>query len=251
MCGEPHGKPMRIPVAIGDLASGLFAAVGIITALFTREHTHVGCKVETSLVDAVMSLLSLEYQSYFITGGLPSPAGMRHPTGPMVGIFQTKDGYLALGPSWPRIARIVNKDWMTEDPRFSTVVRRFEHKKDLEDLIEDGLSQGETKDWLDLMHVEDIAAAPINTLDRAVCDPQIVHNKTIITMHHQAYGKAKGIACPIRMPGVATRGHTPAPTLGENTIEVLKGLLGYSDERVARLKAEEDKRSASRVRRRL
>ncbi|MFC1925544.1 CaiB/BaiF CoA transferase family protein [Chloroflexota bacterium] len=237
--GEPGGRPMRVPVTIADLAGGFFAATGVIAALYEREHTGLGRKVEVNLLDAVMYYLSAHFQFYFITGEAPQPQGSRHPTTPMVGIFQTRNGYLALGPSWPRIARVVNKEWMIDDPRFNTVEGRFENKKDFEDLIEDGLRQADTEDWLELMHLEDIACAPVNTLDKVVKDPQIVHNKTITTMHHPLCGEIRGIDCPINMIDAMEEEHMPPPTLGQHTDEVLKGILGYSDEKIRRLKDEE------------
>ena len=237
--GEPGGRPMRVPVTIADLAGGYFAATGVIAALYEREHTGLGRKVEVNLLSAVMYYLCAHFQFYFTTGQVPQPQGSRHPTMPMVGIFQTRNGHLALGPSWPRVARAVNKEWMIDDPRFNTVEGRFENKKDLEDLIEDGLRQADTEDWLELMRIEDIACAPVYTLDKVVNDPQIVHNKTITTLHHPLCGEIRGIDCPIKIREAREEEHSPPPTLGQHTDEVLKGILGYSEEKVRRLKEEE------------
>jgi crotonobetainyl-CoA:carnitine CoA-transferase CaiB-like acyl-CoA transferase len=237
--GEPGGRPMRVPVTIADLAGGFFAATGVIAALYDREHTGLGRKVEVNLLDAVMYYLSAHFQFYFTTGEVPRPHGSRHPTTPMAGIFQTRNGYLVLGPSWPRIARVINKEWMIDDPRFSTAEERVKNKKDLEDLIEDGLRQADTEDWLELMHLEDIACAPVYTLDKVVNDPQIVHNKTITTLHHPLCGEIRGIDCPIKIREAKEVEHSPPPTLGQHTDEVLKEILGYSEEKVRRLKEEE------------
>lgn len=253
LCGEPGGRPMRIPIPIADLAAGFFAASGIMAALFEREHTGVGRRVEVNMLDAIMYLLATNFQSYFITGEVPKPQGSRHSIAPMVGIFQTRNGYLVLGPSWPRIARVIGKEWMIDDPRFDTVEKRFQNKRELEDLIEEGLRQADTEDWLELMHVEDIPAGPVHTLDKAIDDPQVIHNQTVVKLDHPVYGMTQGIECPIKMTDVAAAAHVAAPTLGQHTEEVLKALLGYSDDKIRKLK--HDERIAGeldpRVRRRL
>lgn len=246
--GEPNGRPMRVPVTIADLAGGFFAATGVISALYEREHTGTGRKVEINMLDAVMYYLSAHFQFYFITGEVPLPQGSRHPTTPMVGIFQTRNGYLALGPSWPRICRVVNKEWMIDDPRFNTVEGRFQNKKDMEDLIEEGLLQADTEDWLELMRIEDIACAPVLTLDKVIHDPQIVHNRTITTMQHTTCGEIRGVECPIKMIGAAEEEHLAPPILGQHTNEVLQEILGYSEEKIRRLKEEEETAEEVRAR---
>jgi CoA:oxalate CoA-transferase len=238
MSGEPGGRPMRVPVHVADLAGGFFAATGIIAALNKRERTGSGYRIEVNLLDAIMYYMSTDFQSYFVSGQVPGPSGSRHPRAPMVGSFQTRNGYLVLGPSWPRIARVIGKEWMLEDPRFNTVEKRFENKRELEDLIEEGLRQADTEDWLEIMREEDIAAGPVNTLEEAVRDPQVIHNRTVVSMRHPVVGEVKGIDCPIRFCGVAEHDHSAPPTLGQDTEEVLKGLLGYSDERINVLKNE-------------
>ena len=246
LCGEPGGRPMRVPVHTADLAAGFFAATGIIAALFKRRQWGTGCKIEVNMLDALMYYMSTDFQSYFITGEVPEACGSRHHRAPMVGVFQTRDGYLVLGPSWPQIAMVIGKEWMIDDPRFNTVEKRFENKRELENLIEDGLRQADTEDWLKIMRKEDIAAGPVNTLDQTVKDPQVVHNRTIATMKHPVLGDIRGIECPIKMSGLDECDHLAPPTLGQHTEQVLKELLGYSDERLEALRHEE--RAVGRLR---
>ena len=89
------------------------------------------------------------------------------------------------------------------------------------------------------MRIEDIACAPVLTLDKVIQDPQIVHNRTITTMQHATCGEIRGVECPIKMIGAAEEEHLAPPVLGQHTDEVLRGILGYSDERIRKLKEEE------------
>jgi len=239
LCGQEGGMPMRSAVAIADLAGGLFGTIGLISALYHRERTGVGTKVELNLVDSCMSLLGTHFQSYFLTGKLPKPAGSHHPIGGISGVYRTRNGYIVLGPCWPRITRVINREHLIDDPRFSTYEKRFQNKDLLNAALEEGLLQADSEDWLELMHEEDIPAMPLNTLDKAIQDPQIQNNNPIIGMRHPLYGEMRAIDCPIKIAGAGESDHLPPPTLGEATEQVLKELLGYSEEKIGELKREE------------
>lgn len=231
---------MRVPIHVADLAAGFFAVTGAIAALLRRERTGLGCNVAVNMLDAIMYYMASDFQSLFVSGESPRAYGSRHPRAPMVGVFQTRNGYLVLGPSWPRIAKAIGKEWMIADPRFISVEKRFENKKELEDLIDDSLRQADTEYWLEVMRREDVAAGPVNTLDQAVKDGQVIHNQTIVTMKHPDLGEVKGIECPIKVSGVESAAHSPSPTLGQHTDEVLEGVLGYSKEKIEALRQEQD-----------
>lgn len=240
LCGEPGGKPMRSPIAIADISGGIFAAMGTIAALCEWVRTGTGRKVEVNLLDGCLYLLASHLQYYFVTGEVPRAQGSRHATLPLLGIFKTRDSYIVLGPSWPRIARALGLEWMIDDPRFNSVEKRHENRKLLEDLVEEALSKADTAEWVDLMRTEDIAAAPVNNLEQALCDPQTIHNNRLICTNHLLCGEVKGIECPVRFKGdISEEEHSSAPVLGQHTEEVLTSILAYSPEKIRKLKEEE------------
>jgi Predicted acyl-CoA transferases/carnitine dehydratase len=243
LCGEKGGKPIRAPVAIVDILTGAEAALGIASCLYEVKSSGKGKKIEISLLDTALSAMDTHFALYWLTGKTPEPQGSRHPASPLLGSFKTKDGYIIIGPSWPRICRAINREWMIDDPRFSTPTSRFENREAMENLIEEALQEQTTETWVAILQTEDIAFAPINTLDKVVLDPQVVHNKSIITLKHPKYGEFKAIDNAIKVQGTEGE-HIPPPLIGEHTEEVLKGILGYSDDKIKSLNGEAEKHSA-------
>jgi len=243
LCGEKGGPPIRSAVATADIIAGLHAVVGIIACLYERKSTGRGRQIEVNLLDACLSALDTQIELYWLTGKVPEPQGAKSPNIPLLGAFRTKDGHIMIGPSWPRICRAVNREWMIDDPRFNTPAKRYENKDELEKLIEEAIEKETTETWEAIFEVEDIAFASINTLDKALADPQIVHNKPVITLKHPEYGEIKNIDCPIKIAGGIEGKPLPPPVVGEHTEEVLREILGYSDEKIRKLNEEVEKHS--------
>jgi crotonobetainyl-CoA:carnitine CoA-transferase CaiB-like acyl-CoA transferase len=244
--GEPGRKPVRPGPPLGDQAGALFAVIGVIAALYHRERTGKGQKVEVSLLDSCVSLMA-NFISFYLCGGpVPEPVGSSHLSVTPYGVFDTKKGYIALGPSWPRIARVVGADWMIDDPRFETHELRVKNRELLEGIIQQNLLQGEAKDWLELMEVEDIAAVGVNDVSQVVSEPQLLHNKMILTLKHPLGGEVKVAGNPVKMAGLIDEEsyketYTAAPTLGQHQQEILGEIMGYSEEKIQRLMEEEKK----------
>ncbi|MFC1869735.1 CaiB/BaiF CoA transferase family protein [Chloroflexota bacterium] len=244
--GEPGRAPVRPGPPIGDLAPALFGVIGVSSALYHRGLTGKGQKVDISMLDSCVSLMAYSLSYYFCGGGIPGPEGSRHLRIVPYGVFNTKKGYIALAVSWPRIARVVGADWMIDDPRFQTHELRVEHRDLLEGTIQECLMQTEAKDWLELMKEEDIPAALVNDVSQVVTEPQILHDQMILSLKHSLGGEVKAVGNPVKMPGLIDEAayagtYQAAPTLGQHQQEILGALLGYSEERINRLKAEAEK----------
>ncbi|MFC2059949.1 CaiB/BaiF CoA transferase family protein [Chloroflexota bacterium] len=226
--GEPGGPPLKPGPAIGDIFTGALSVAGVCAALRQREQTGKGQLVDVSLLDSCMAMLVYHYSYYFCSGIVPEAMGSGHLALVPYGAYNTKDGWLVIGPSWPRLARVLGLDWMIDDPRFSTQAARLQNKAEFDRLIQEKLMEAPAEDWLELMNVEDIAAAPVNTVDKAAADPQVQHRNMVLELDHHLGGKIKMVGNPVKMPGnIDDSNYSPPPTIGQHNYEVLGDLLGY------------------------
>ncbi|MBI4332272.1 MAG: CoA transferase [Chloroflexi bacterium] len=241
--GEPGRKPVKPGVPLGDQAAGLYSVIGILAALNERSQTGKGRLVEVALLDTCVALMGMFFSKYFNTGVVPGPTGSAHLAVAPSGIYRTKDGYVALSSCWPRIARVINAEWMIEDPRFKTLPARLANRKELDRILEDHLTQANTDQWVELFAVEDIPGAPVSTVDKAAVDPQILHNNMILTIERAGHPDLRVAGNPVKIPGV-TEQYGPPPGLGEHNREVMSHILGYSEERIRQI--EDEKKAHAR-----
>lgn len=240
--GEPGRPPVRTGIAISDQGAGMFAAHGILAALYARERTGVGAKVETSLLEATIALLAYEASYYFVSGLVPGPVGSGHRTLALYQTFQTRDGYVAIAAisRFPALCKALAREDLTQDPRFSRD-QMPEHKEELLAVLQEVFLTKDTEEWLKLLTEADVPCGPVNTLDKALSDPQVLASDMVVSIEHTLGGQIKQTGNPIKIaatsPDVRHKFLSP-PTLGEHTSEVLSNLLGYSEEKLNRLRDE-------------
>ncbi|MDD5037905.1 MAG: CoA transferase [Dehalococcoidales bacterium] len=239
LTGEEGGPPIKPGPSIADLSAGLFSALGVCAALVSRNSTGVGQRIEVSLLDAAVALLGFQFSSYFISGKLAKPVGSGHINTVPTGAYKARDGWIAIGASWPRITRVLNIEWMQNDPRFSTGDSRLLHRKEIDKIIGDEVIRFDVADLIELLRAEDISCSPVDTLDKVAVNPQIVHNNMILTLAHPLGGEIKLVGQPVKAPeSIKENEFTAPPTLGQHTNEILTGLLHYSKEKIERLEKE-------------
>ncbi len=240
--GEPGRPPVRSGIAIADQGAGMYAVHGILAALYARERTGVGAKVETSLLEAMIAQLAYEAGYYFISGLVPGPVGSGHRTLALYQTFQTKDGYVAIAAinRFPALCKALGREDLTEDPRFKG--REIaEHREELLAILEEEFITRKTDEWLKLLTEADVPCGPLNTLDKALSDPQVLARDMVVSINHAMGGQIKQTGNPVKIsatPPEVRKDFLPPPTLGQHTDEVLSQLLGYSTEKIDRLRQE-------------
>jgi formyl-CoA transferase/CoA:oxalate CoA-transferase len=242
LTGEAGRPPARMGLPMGDLAGGMFGALAVAGALLRRERTGEGAHFDLSLLDCQVSLLTYVAQYFWADGRVPGRVGSGHASVVPYQAFATADGYLVVAvfaeKFWAGFCRAIERPDLAADPRFDTNPRRVEHRQTLVPLLEAVFPARPTAEWLARLHGEGVPAAPINPVDRVLIDPQVRLREMVVDLEHPRLGPVKTLGTPIRDAGAPALRPAPPPALGEHTDEVLRGLLGYTAERLARLRAE-------------
>lgn len=237
---HPGGQPTRVPVAIGDITAGLFAAIGILSALKEREVSGQGQMIDVAMLDCQVSLLENPLARYFATREVPQPIGNIHPAISPMGAYPTGDGYviIAVGNEslWKTFCQVVNRKEWIEDERFITNAKRKENSAQLGELLVELFHNRNTADWVELLENAGIPCSPINTVDQVANDPHIALRKMIISTEHPVAGEVKMAGVPIKMSRTPGAVDTPPPLLGEHTDEILQKILGFDRRRIDSLR---------------
>jgi len=239
--GTPEGPPTRVGASIGDINAALFATIGILAALSHRHVTGQGQMVDVAMLDSQVAILENAITRYEVSGVVPGRIGNRHPS---IAPFTTVQGadepfVIAIGNDnlWAQFCRLVARQELIADARFSTNAGRCQNWGVLETLLGDIFALRPAKEWLALLDGAGIPCGPINTIDKVLLDPQVAAREMIEEVVHPLAGKLKMAACPIKLSGTPVgKVRRPSPLLGQHTAEVLERDLGLSEAEIRRLK---------------
>lgn len=240
--GEPGGRPLKTGPAIGDLTGGLFTVIGILAALQARERSGEGQMVDIGMLDCQVALLENAIIRYTATGEIPGPLGARHPSIAPFEAFEAKDGYVifAVGtPHWERFCRIIGREELLQDPRFSTNALRSENHAALQPVLAEVAKTRTVREWMAVMEEAGVPCGPINRIDQVVEDPQVQARGMIAAIHDPEVGVIRLPGSPIKFSRTPGRVDRRAPRLGEHTTDVLKEWLGFEGQTIDALKQEQ------------
>ncbi len=240
--GEKDGAPVRMGLPMGDLAGGMFAAYAVAAALFDRERTGQGRRLDISLLDCQVSLLTYVAAYHTIGGLILKPQGAGHETVVPYRSFKTKDLYLVVAcPTdkfWKSLCRALGREDLIGHPHFKDARQRNIHREELYQILEEVVLTKTVDEWMEVLRREDVPSAPVNTIDRVMTDPQLLHRRMIVEIDHATSGKFKSLGNPVKVSGAEETFNHP-PLLGEHTEEILHDLLNYDSQRIEKLIQEE------------
>lgn len=227
--GHPGTPPTRIGMSIGDIGSGLYAAIGLISALYDRAMTGEARKVDIGMFDCQLALLENAAMRYFVTGKAPGPLGARHPSITPFEAFETEDGYIIIAAGndnlFRKLADAMGKPEWKEDPRFITNDLRAQNVETLKAEIEAILHTDTTEHWMAVLDRGGIPAGPINDIGQAVSYPQAAARNMVVDIDDPVTGPMKVIGNPIKLSGYADpRTRPAAPNLDEHREKILKDI---------------------------
>ncbi len=239
--GEPDGQPMKVGVAICDVLTALYTVIAIEAALIRRSQTGAGAKIDNSLLECSIASLVNVANNYLIGGVIPKRYGNAHPNIVPYQVFKAKDEYIIIGvgneEQWKRFCKVIEREDLASDPRFETNAKRLENRNVLIPIIEEIISQRDGDYWLKRLEEAGIPSGPINTVDKAINDEQVVYRKFIQEIDHPTGGRIKLMRNPIHFGDFELDIYRHPPLLGEHTEEILLE-LGYTREEYNKFKEE-------------
>ncbi len=240
--GEPGRPPVRVGTSISDIVAGLFTAISIISALYKRNLTGEGCRIDVSMLDCQVAILENALARYLATGKVPEPLGSRHPSITPFEAFKTKNGYVivAVGNNklWKKFCEAIKKTELISDQRFKNNELRTKNYNSLKKILSKILAEKTTEEWIKIFEEKGIPCGPINTVDKLLNDPQIKARQMIVEIFKPKTGKIKAPASPIKFSNFEYRVRFPPPNLGEHTAEILKKFLSLTDQQIKKLREE-------------
>lgn len=227
--GEPEGGPIRFPIAIADMTTGIYAAMGILAALFARERSGQGNHLDMALFDSQLTWLANIGSNYLNAGVSPTRWGNAHPSIVPYQLFRGSDGrYFVVGvgtqEQWLRLVKLLGVESLGHDSRYASNPERIQHRDQLIPLLQERFDRKPGAIWLSELKASDIPAAPIQSVGEALEDPQTQARGLVVEIEHPTLKIARSIANPMRFADHPVSYRLPPPVLGEHTREILMQL---------------------------
>ena len=228
--GEPGGGPMRAGIAVADMSAGLFAALGVLVALYERETSGLGQWIQTSLLQSLIFMHDFQAARYLMNGDVPKQVGNNHPTGAPTGTFKTRDGHINIAPTppmWRKFCEAIGRSDLAEHPDYATPKARRANRDRLNALIESITRETDSAEWIGRLNRAGIPCGPIYSIDETFADPQVKHLGIAQKVDSPQLGAITLLGQPVSLSRTPSRLAKSAPEYGEHSDEILAE-LGYS-----------------------
>lgn len=233
--GSEESGPMKVGVAIADLATGLYCTIGILATLQERERTGEGQHIDISLLDSQISLLVNVASNYLISGRVPKRYGNQHPNIVPYQTFRASDGEMVVAVGndrqFQKLCQVIGLPQLADDPKFKTNSDRLENRDCLIETVQAEFARNTCKDWQQQLNAAGIPAGPINNMEQLFSDPHVTEREMKIEMEHPTAGRIHLVGSPLKFSRSKVEVQRHPPLAGEHTLEVLKE-YGFSEEQI-------------------
>ena len=243
------GGPQKVGVAVADLFTGMYSTVGILAALRHAERTGEGQHLDMALLDTQVAMLANLGANYLVSGKVPGRAGNAHQNIVPYQVFEVapaagggKDHIiLAVGNDgqFVKFCEVAGRPGLAADPRYARNQDRVRNRAELVPLLEEVMKTRGKADWLAALEAAKVPCGAINNLAEVFADPQVRSRGMVHEWQHPLAGTVNLVSSPIKLGATPVRSDLPPPLLGQHTGEVLGELLGWDEERIAALRAQE------------
>jgi crotonobetainyl-CoA:carnitine CoA-transferase CaiB-like acyl-CoA transferase len=237
--GEEGGDPVKVGVAITDVVTGVYTSGAIMGALFWRERTGRGQYIDASLLDVQASCLANIASNYLVAGKEAQRWGTAHESIVPYQVFKTADRPIAIAAAnqklWLAFCRALgHEEWM-HDERFATNPRRVENRDVLLPMIAAVFEEKSCDAWMEILVEAKVPCGPVNDMEHLFSDPQILHRGMKQEVDHPSVGPLSLVGVPLKYSETPPSIRRPPPTLSQHTDEILRDMLGRSDDEIAKL----------------
>ena len=234
--GEPEGEPVRYPIPIADITTGMYSTMGILAALLTREKTGQGQVLDMTLMESQSAWLTMLASSLLNGGQEPQRLGNTHPNIVPYQVFKTQDKYIILTVGteklWHAFCDALELEPLKKDPRFATNADRNKNRGELIPVLAELFAMHPADYWLDRLKDTGIPNGPINTIVDTLAHPQHHARHFMVELQHPLVGPVKSMGNPVNLSATPVSYRLAPPILGQHTSEVLAE-LGYDEATVA------------------
>lgn len=236
--GEVGGGPVKMGISVADIGAGMLGVIGVMMAIEARHRTNRGQRVDTSLLEGQIAMLSHTLTRYFASGIVPGPSGSGALNNPIYRAYQTADEWIVIAAfnerMWRGLCAVLERPEWIEDPRFADVLRRDANGAELIALISAIIVQKPIHYWNARLDAEQVPCCPINSIDKAVAEEQVHARNMIAELALPGLGKMQMAGLPVKLHDTPAAIHMAPPRLGQHTVEVMRS-AGYSIEDINEL----------------
>jgi crotonobetainyl-CoA:carnitine CoA-transferase CaiB-like acyl-CoA transferase len=238
--GEKEGEPQKVGVAVSDLMTGMYAVSGILAAIHYRDKTGLGQYIDLALFDTQVGWLANQSMSYLLTGEVPIKQGTVHPSIVPYQTVQSSTGkfMLAVGNDhqFKKCMEVLGLTELSENLKYKTNNARIKNHDTLIGIMENVLVKMPSDYWVEKLSNKKIPCGSINNIEQVFEHPQIKARGTKVTIEHSQLGTIQQVANPLKFSETPIQYKNPAPVLGENSVNILKDELNYSDTEIEELR---------------